>query len=163
MRPKGSAEALEARRRIAVDMLQQGKGPTEVARLLGVSRQAVYQWKAAFLQGGPEALAAKPRPRKQGKLRAEQLRELEQILLAGPRAAGYPNELWTLARVAEVIEARFGESYCESGVWHLLHRLGWSCQKPERQARERDEAAVQRWRKKDWPRIKKKRGGAENT
>ena len=155
MRPKGSAQALEARRRIAVGMLQQGKSPTEVARLVGVSRQAVSQWKTAFQQGGPEALAAKPPPGNQRKLQPEQLQALEQILLEGPLAAGYSTDLWTLARVAEVIEAHFGVSYCESGVWRLLRRLGWSCQKPERRARERNDQAVQRWRQKDWPRIKK--------
>jgi transposase len=57
--------------------------------------------------------------------------------------------------VAEVIEKHFGRRYDPSGVWRLLRRMGWSSQKPERQARERDEATIERWRKKDWPRIKK--------
>jgi putative transposase len=62
--------------------------------------------------------------------------------------------------VAKVIEEQFGIEYDPSGVWHVLRRMGWSCQKPERQARERDEDAIATWRKTDWPRIKKseKRG-----
>jgi len=76
-------------------------------------------------------------------------------LLRGAHAHGYPTELWTLKRVAELIRKRFGVQYDPSGVWHVLRNMGWSCQKPERRARERDDEAIARWRKKDWPRIKK--------
>ena len=76
-------------------------------------------------------------------------------MLKGARAHGYRTELWTLRRVAEVIRRRFGAQYDPSGVWHVLRNMGWSCQKPERRARERDEERIGRWRKQDWPRIKK--------
>jgi transposase len=78
------------------------------------------------------------------------------MLLQGPRRHGYRTELWTLARVADLIAAKFGVRYHPSAVWHILRAMGWSCQKPERRARERDELAIQRWRQDDWPRIKKR-------
>lgn len=88
-------------------------------------------------------------------LSERQLQQLDRLLRRGPTRCGFPTELWTLKRVAQLIEAEFGQCYDPSGVWHLLKRMGWSCQKPERRARERDEAAIAAWRKKDWPRIKK--------
>lgn len=78
------------------------------------------------------------------------------MLLEGPLAAGFPTDLWTLTRVAQVIERHFGVKYHPGHVWRILRDLGWSPQKPERRARERDEEAIERWRKEDWPRIRKK-------
>jgi transposase len=78
------------------------------------------------------------------------------MLRQGPRKHGYGTELWTLARMAEVIAVNFGVEYHPSAVWHILRAMEWSCQKPERRARERDEETIQRWRQEDWPRIKKR-------
>jgi len=156
MRPKGSAEALEVRRRIAAKLLQEGRGIREVARLVGASPSAVHRWKRALEADGPAALKAKPHPGRPPKLNAAQKTELEQILREGPLAAGFPTDLWTLKRVAQVIERRFGVKYHPGHVWKVLRAMGWSPQKPERRARERDEEAIGRWRKEDWPRIKKK-------
>jgi len=140
----------------AMTLLDQGRSQAEVARELGVTPAAVSLWVKARREGGDAALRARPHPGPRPKLTAAQLARLEKLLLRGPRAFGYPTELWTLQRVAEVIQKTFRVSYDPSGVWHLLKRIGWSCQKPERRARERDEEAVVRWRKQDWPRIKKR-------
>ena len=78
------------------------------------------------------------------------------MLLQSPRKHGFPTDLWTLARIAELIERKFDVSYDPSGVWHVMARMNWSAQKPERQARERDAEAVQTWRTRDWARIKKR-------
>jgi len=155
MRPKGSAEALEVRRRIAAKLLQEGKGIREVARLVGASPSAVHQWKRALDSRGPEALKAKPHPGRPAKLSLEQKAQLKEILLKGPLQAGFPTDLWTLKRVAQVIERRFGVRYHPGHVWKLLREMGWSAQKPERRARERDEEAIRRWREEEWPRLKK--------
>jgi len=88
------------------------------------------------------------------------MESLAKLLLRGPRKLGFPTELWTLERVGQLIERRFGVTFDPSGVWHLLRRMGWSCQKPERRARERDDIAVAIWRHLEWPRIKK---GAANS
>ena len=159
MRPKGSAEALEVRRRLAGRLLEQGRGIREVARLVNASSSSVERWKAALDQGGPSALDAKPHPGRTPLLTPARKEELVDILLEGPLAAGYATDLWTLRRVADTISRRFGVSYHPGHVWYLLRDLGWSPQKPERRARERDEEAIARWRSQDWPRIKKKPGG----
>jgi transposase len=80
---------------------------------------------------------------------------LLQVLLKGPLAQGYRTNLWTTARIAEVIRREFGVEYHRDHVGRLMHQLGWSPQKPERRAVERDEDAIQQWKKKDWPRVKK--------
>ena len=107
--------------------------------------------------GGVKALAAKPVPGRPPKLDLAQRQRLGQLLLKGPAHFGYHTQLWTLERIAEVIERTFDVTYDPSQVWRILLDLGWSCQKPESRARERDERAIERWRKVDWPRIKKSR------
>ena len=77
------------------------------------------------------------------------------MLLRGPLAHGYPTNLWTTARIAEVIRDEFGIQYHRDHVGRLMHSLRWSPQKPERRALERDEQAIARWQQKDWLRIKK--------
>jgi len=155
MRTKGSAAELEQRRRLAVRLLEQGLNGTQVAKALGVSNAAVTRWKQAWQKGGEKALAAKPHPGGRARLTAAQRRRLARLLLKGPRAHGYATELWTLQRVAEVIAVTFGVEYTIGHVWRILRAMDWTCQKPERRARQRDEEAIRRWRLEDWPRIKK--------
>jgi transposase len=72
----------------------------------------------------------------------------------GPQAFGFDTDLWTLGRIAEVIERLTGVGYHPGHVWRLLRRLHWSPQRPARRASERDEAEIARWRAQEWPRIK---------
>ncbi len=155
MRTPGKPEELECHRLQAFALLEAGHGPSEVARRLGVSPAAVSRWKKISQQAGRDGLKAKPHPGRRPKLTVRQRQKLERLLLKGPLAHGYMTDLWTLKRIAEVIERRFGVRYDPSGVWHVLRGIGWSCQKPEGRARERDEEAIARWRQQDWPRIKK--------
>ena len=156
MRPKGSAAELEARRRQAVVLLQDGKSNTEVARLVGADLSSVKRWKRAVAAGGLTALAAKPNRGRPPKLSPVQRQELATIVRAGPLTAGFRTDLWTCRRVAEVIWQRFGVVYHPDHVGRLLHALGFTQQKPQRRASERDELAIDRWRKRAWPRIKKR-------
>jgi len=155
MRPKGTAAELEQRRRLAVALVQQGMRQAEVARAVGTSRASVARWCQAFQRGGEKGLAAKPHPGLRPRLTDRDRQRLARLLLKGARTHGYSTELWTLARVAEVITEHFGVLYHPSQVWRILRAMGWSCQKPERRARERDEEAIQQWRQQEWPRIKK--------
>lgn len=156
MRPHGSPLELERRRLRALELLKEGRTPVEVARQLGVDRRSVRRWKAAVRKKGPGAIRARPAPGRPPRLSSAQRQQLEGWLLQGARAAGFDSELWTCRRVAQVIVHRLGVYYHVDHVGRLLHRLGWSPQKPQRQAVERDEQAVQAWLKKEWPRIKKK-------
>jgi transposase len=157
----GTAADWTVRRRIAVEFLQDGKTLTEVTHLLHVSLSSVKRWKKAFQQGGLAALTPKRHPGPRSKLSLAQKRRLRQILLEGPIAAGFLTDLWTCRRVAEVIRRAFDVSYHADHLGRVLHALGFSPQKPQRRARERDEQAIRRWRKHDWPRIKKRDGGGK--
>jgi len=147
---------LEQRRLRAMTLLEQGRSQAEVAAMYGVTPAAVSQWRSKHRRGGEAALRAKRHPGRTPKLNGAPLRKLEKLLRRGAVANGYATELWTLKRVAEVIQKHFAVHYDPSGVWHLFQRMNWSCQKPETRARERDEQAIARWRAHDWPRIKKR-------
>ena len=158
MRPPGSPAELERRRQQAIALLKEGLPPVEVARHLGVERRSVRRWRAAYDRAGVKALAAQPVPGRPPKLEARSRAHLERSLLRGARACGFPTDLWTCPRVGEVIRRQFGVRYHVDHIGRLLHSLGWSPQKPERRARERDEKAIQRWVKETWPGVKKKPG-----
>ena len=159
MRPAGSPEELERRRRRAMRLLDDGYAPVDVARMVGVDRRSVRRWKAAYRRTGTAALAAKPAAGRPPKLDARARRRLEQLLIRGAQAAGFPTDLWTCPRVAQAITAHFGVTYHVDHLGRLLRALGFSPQQPQRRALERDEAAIQRWIKQDWPRTKKKPHG----
>jgi transposase len=155
MRPKGTPTELEVRRRIAANLLLDGMGIREVARLVGASTSSVKRWKDALDSGGQLALSPKEHPGREPLLTSQQKCELLKLLEQGPIAAGYDTEQWTCPRVVEVIEEHFDVQYHVGHVWRLLRSLGWTWQKPEQRARERNERAIQKWREEDWPRIKK--------
>ena len=158
MRPEGSGKQLERRRQRAIALLQEGRAPVEVARLVGVDRRSVRRWHAAYRKQGARGLAARPAPGRPAKLSARQRRQLERMLLRGAAASGFESDLWTCPRVAQVIRRRFGIGYHVDHIGRLLRSLGFTPQRPTRRALERDEDGIQRWVKRDWPRIKKKPG-----
>ena len=137
-------------------MLQDGVPLSEVARHVGVWPGSVVRWRDAYERAGEEGLKAKRHPGRKPRLSAQERGRLGELLVQGPQAHGYRTQLWTLPRVAEVIEKEFGVSYHPGHVWRILRAMEWSCQKPERRARERDEEAIRRWRQKRWPHIKKR-------
>jgi transposase len=159
MRPPGSAAELEARRRRAAEHFQERKPLREIASLFGVSLTSVKRWKRTWKAEGVEGLAAKPHLGPEPKLSELQRHFLIKILLQGPVAAGYRTDLWSCARVSEVVRKQFAVSYHPAHMGRVLHDLGFSPQKPRRVAREQDPEAVERWRREDWPRIKKKPAG----
>lgn len=155
MRKTRTAEDWKVLRRVAVELLQEGMTITEVARRLEVSMSSVKRWKKAFAEGGVAALARKQSKPRGRRLSSEQIELLCEIIIAGPLAAGFDTDLWTCPRIAEVVDREFGISYHPDHLGRILHELGFSPQKPQRRARERDEAAIEYWRRHDWPRIKK--------
>jgi transposase len=159
MRPKGSAEVLEARRHRALRLLDEGRSLNEVARLLECAPSSVMRWRDARAAGGRDALRVRRSPGRPAKLSAQDRRRLVRELLRGAIAHGYATELWTTTRVAKVIARAFRVRYHRAHVGRLLRDLGWSVQKPERRALERDEARIERWKRKTWPHIKKKPRG----
>jgi transposase len=140
-----------------MDLLDQGWLVKDVAASLGVSRKSISEWKRAVAEGGRRALRPKPQHVPECRLAKPQQAKLKRLVQAGPRKAGFATDLWTLRRVAELVEREFGVSYHPSHLGRLLHTLGFSCQKPERRSREQDPEAVKAWREKEWPAVKKGR------
>ena len=149
-------EGMERRRKRAARMFARGATQAEVARELEVSRQSVSRWYADWQAGGSKALKAAGRAGRLPRLTKRQLGQVDRALRQGPRAHGFATDLWTLDRVATVIEAETGVRYHPGHVWKLLRdKLGWSRQRPARRAVERDDEAIARWMATDWPRIKR--------
>jgi transposase len=158
----GGLDAAERARRervrlAAAEMIEAGAGDREVAKRFRVSRMSANRWRRALAAGGREALASQGAGGAQCKLTGAQVAELEAVLEEGPAAAGYADQCWTLARVAEQVWRRFGVEYTLAGMDVLLHRIGWSVQVPARRAAERDEEKIARWREETWPVIKGRR------
>lgn len=142
MRPIGTAEELERRRRRAVELVKRGESPAKVAYFLGCGRSSVYTWLKAEREA-PETLAARPHPGPTPRLTDEQIWQLEALLLEGARAHGWPNALWSAHRVAEMIRRHFGVEYHVEHVRKLIRRrLNWSSQRPQKKARQRNEAKI---------------------
>jgi transposase len=143
-------------RRLAIQLLEQDFTQADTARCVGYSESSVKRWLKAYRTGGEAALAPKPNPGRSPRMTPEQQEQLVAILLAGPFSQGFDTDLWTCRRVAEVIHRQFGIEYHPDHVGRILHLLGFSPQKPQRRAAERDEAAIAEWREQAWPRIKKR-------
>lgn len=156
-RYKRDLKEMEARRRRGMRMLKRGVAQAEVARAVGVSRQTVSMW-ARRLAEDPQAWRRRPLGRPGG-LSAADKRKLAKLLIKGAVANGFPTELWTLARVGELIAREFGPSYSNVHVMRLLRELGFTCQRPQKRALQRDEAAIAQWKAKRWPMLKKKPSG----
>jgi len=152
---KRLSEAAKKRLR-AGRMLLSGKGPAEVALAVGVARQTVYTWKRLLDEGGIDALRAVPERGRPAVLDATQLASVRAAVLQRPTEHGFGTDLWTLKRVGAVIERMHGVRFSQPHVWRILGSLGFSPQKPEKRAIERNEDAVRHWKRRTWPALKKK-------
>jgi transposase len=157
-KPRDHAK-LEQRRLQAGKLFAKGHSAPAVARRLGIARQVAYRWKTAWENGGRAALASKGPAGPKPKLTVKQTKQVVKALLAGPAEQGYKTALWTLPRVASLIQELTGVKYHPGHVWRLLGASGFSCQRPERRAIERDDKAIARWKREVWPALKKRRAG----
>ncbi len=163
MRPQGSPKLLEERRRSVTTFLKQKLSLHEIARRIGCHASSVMRWRNALQSGGQKALKAKPAPGRPSRLTSKQKKHLVRLLIQGAMAHGYRTELWTTQRIADLIERHLEVRYHRNHVGKLLHQIGWSHQKPERRALERNEAAIAEWKRSVWPRVKKTPQGWQPT
>jgi transposase len=150
---------LEDRRRRALALVDEGLSLNEVGRRIGCSASSVKRWRDARRRGGQKALKVRFSPGRPPKLSRAQGRQLISVLLEGATASGYSTQLWTTARVAEVIWKKFRVRYHRDHVGRLLHSLGWSHQKPQKKALERNQVEIRRFLRRDWPALKKTPSG----
>jgi transposase len=143
-------------RREAVERFEQRAPTAVIAAELRVSERSVRRWRRAWLAGGLPGLASRGQAAR-CRLDEGQLAVLDAALGAGPLAAGWTDQRWTLARIRDLVAAKFGVAYTIPGIWYLLRRRGWTCQIGARRAIERDDGAIEVWKKETWPRIKGQR------
>lgn len=146
----------EARRFRAWELKQEGWLQKDIAEALGVSKGAVSQWMQRAREGGVEALRNRKGGGPDPRLSAEELQQLPDLLAKGPEAYGFRGDVWTRARVNEVLKEEFDVSYSLGHISRLLDEIGWTQQKPQEQASQRDDEAVEAWRTERWSELKKK-------
>jgi transposase len=146
----------EGRRLRAWELKQEGWNQREIARALGVTEGAVSQWmKRARQEGGVEGLRKRTSPGAPPRLSENQRVQLKDLLAQGAPAHGFRGDVWTWARVANMIRKEFGVSYHPAHVSRLVRQLGLSLQKPMRRAIQRAEQAIKHWKEERWPELKK--------
>ena len=145
----------ECRRLRALELKERGCKQTQIADALGVTEGAVSQWMKRAREEGVEGLRHKPPPGATPRLSEEARAKLPELLAQGAQAHGFRGEVWTCERVARVIRKEFGVSYHPAHVSRLLKALRHSLQKPQRRAEQRDEEAIDNWKEKKWPSLKK--------
>lgn len=148
-------QALQNRRIKALKLYQKGHSQYQIAKALKISFEAVSNWVEAYRKHGLQGLKSKGRPGPKAKLTEAKRQKLKAAILKGPKAYGYGTDLWTLRRMQTLIRKLARVSYHPGHVWKVVVSLGFSCQKPQKRAKERDEQAVKNWLKKTWPRIKR--------
>ncbi len=153
MRPLGTSTQLAERRKRALELLRRGQSTEIVAKRMGSTARSVRRWRQEMQN--PKRKKAARRPGRPARLSTWQRRRLEEALQRGAYGHGYAEDYWTLDRIARVVWDLFQVRYHPSAVWHLLQRMGWSCQKPQRRPLERDDDAIQHWKRYTWPQIKK--------
>ena len=155
--PRRDFAAMQERRRRAARLFASGKrSQAEIARELQISRQSVSRWYAAWRQDKPNWIRGAGRAGRRPQLDKTQLKQVDKALRQGAQAHGFGTALWTLPRVAAVIEQATGVHYHPGHVWKLLAAMEWSLQRPAKQARERNEEGRREWMANRWPTIKKR-------
>jgi transposase len=152
MRTVGSNHQADERRERGLALLQSGLTARQVASRVGTTARTVQRWAKADRDG---VTRKRQQPGPKPRLQARQVQRLARQLKRGARVHGYADEHWTLDRIAHLIWTLFGIRFHPSGVWYVLQRMGWSSQKPARQAAQRDDADIHAWIETEWPRIKK--------
>jgi transposase len=147
----------EGRRLRALELKERGWKQTQIADALGVTEGAVSQWMKRAREEGVEGLRHKPPPGATPRLSEDERAKLPKLLAQGAQAHGFRGEVWTCERVATVIRREFGVSYHPAHVSRVVRALGLSLQKPQRRAEQRDEEAIDNWKEKKWPSLKKRR------
>lgn len=158
-RTPGSTEQNEAKRRKAIELIQSGLTQAEAAKQVRVILRTVQRWWKLYRDHGDEGLKSTIATGRPKRLSEKQLEKLSRILIKGAVKSGFPNDLWTSKRVIAVIKNEFDVDYHHNHLPRLLRSLGFSPQRPQREAVEKDQEEIDKWVRYQWTRIKKKPEG----
>jgi transposase len=157
MRRPGTQSEWEQKRMIAANMFEQKLQTKIIAVSLAVDEQTVRRWRRWFIAGGRDALLASKHHGRPPRMTRQQKQKLAELLIKAPADCGFlQHHLWTQQLIAELIHREFAIRYHHDHVGVILHKIGFTHQKPMRRAKERDEARIQIWRSQTWPEILKK-------
>jgi transposase len=148
-----------AKRLQAVMLNSEGRTSGELANLLKAPRSRVSEWLANYQAHGVEGLLEGHRSGRPLELTPAQQKQLDDILDSGPVAYGLDTGIWTSPMIAWVIEEEFGIHYHPGHVRKLLHRMGFSVQRPRRVLSRANAYQQDRWQRYTYPSLKKKRSG----
>ena len=146
---------LERRRITAGRMFASGTSQYRVAQYFGVSTAATNQWYKAWKKHGKDGLKSKGPPGFSSKLTEKKKKKLKKLILAGPKKSGYLTDFWTIDRIRAVAKKKLGINLGYTRIWTTVIALGFSCQKPTRRAKERNENAIADWKQNTFPKLKK--------
>ena len=156
-RQRRDFQGLERRRQKAARLFAKGELIlSDIARILSVTRQSASRWYREWRKHGAQALRGAGRAGRKPRTDRTDLRRIERALRQGPRAHGFDTDLWSLPRVAVLIERLTGVRYHPGHIWKILGAIDWTLQRPARRARERDDEAIKLWVSQKWPEVKKR-------
>ena len=157
-RTPGSAEDNDRKRQRAIEIVfKEKETQAAAAKEVGVTLRAVQKWVSLYRKHGVSGIKSKKATGRPTKLTTADLKNLSKILIKGAKTAGFSNEFWTSKRILKVIKDHFGVDYHHNHIPRILKALGWSVQRPQREAVEKDRKQINDWIKIEWVRIKKKR------
>jgi putative transposase len=134
----------------------EGRAAAAIAAELQVDRSAVFKWVADYAGRGLPALRPSKAPGPRPRLSAEQMQELGNLIEDGPAASGFTSGVWTARMIAELVWRRFMVVYSWKYVPELLHKLGFSVQRPRKRLARANLVLQQFWLRTRFPAIKKK-------
>jgi putative transposase len=150
-----SREQREQRRLLAAKLFKKNIPQAEIARKLRVTPAAVNYWHIAWEKNGIKGLKSKGPTGFPSKLTPQKRVSFKEAVLKGPKAYGYETNLWTLERLSAVMKKSVGIKFGHNHTWEIVRELGFTPQKPQLKAKERNEQAITEWKKKRLPGLKK--------
>jgi len=136
-------------------MFAKGKSRYAVAKHFNVSKTSARDWFRRWKADKKDGLKSKGHPGFPSQYTPEKKKELKKIILAGPTTYGYTTDFWTIDRIRAVAKKKLGVTLALKRTWLTMIDLGFSVQKPERRAKERNEKAITDWKLTEFPKLKK--------
>ena len=155
---------LETIRIRAVEAVQGGQHPEDVVKALGLGKRCIYNWLAAYRTGGWGQLKAKKLFGRPMKLKPHQIAWLYRTVAGTtPLQHRFEFALWTIKLVQWLIYDQLQIKLSRSSIHRLMRQLGLSCQRPLYRAYEQNPERVERWKKEEFPAIRRmaQEAGAE--